>query len=109
MKKSLIVISVDFKKSIRFNKKWKKIIEVMKDYKIHPKIIVCNKKWKKIIEVMKDYKIHPKIIDYSRNIAYEGDTTKINIGYDLETELGLDITSGIKQGCTGSTTIFKLA
>ena len=26
--------------------------------------------------------------------------------YDLENEL--DITSGIKQGCTGSTTIFKL-
>ena len=34
------------------------------------------------------------------------DTTERNIGYDLENEL--DITSGIKQGCTRSTTIFKL-
>ena len=54
---------------------------------------------------MKNYKIHPKVIDATAEI-YEGDTTKINIGYDLETEL--DITSGIKQGCTESTTIFKL-
>ena len=54
---------------------------------------------------MKDYKMHPKVIDATAEI-YEGDTTKTNIGYDLETEL--DITSGIKQGCTGSTTIFKL-
>ena len=56
------------------------------------------------IEVMKDYKIHPKVIDATAEI-YEGDTTKINIGYDLETEL--DITSGIKQGCTGSTTYIE--
>ena len=42
---------------------------------------------------MKDYKIHPKVIDATAEI-YEGDTTKINIGCDLETEL--DITSGIK-------------
>ena len=54
---------------------------------------------------MVDYKIHPKVIDATAEI-YEGDRTKINIGYDLENEL--DITSEIKQGCTGSTTIFKL-
>ena len=80
MKKSLIVISVDFKKAYDSIKR------------------------EKIIEVMKDYKIHPKVIDATAEI-YEGDTTKINIGYDLENEL--EITSGIKQRCTGSTTIFK--
>ena len=81
LKKSLIVISVDFKKAYDSIKR------------------------EKIIEVVKDYKIHPKVIDATAEI-YEGDTTQINIDYDLETEL--DITRGIKQGCTGSTTIFKL-
>ena len=60
MKKILIVISVDFKKAYDSIKR------------------------EKIIEVMKDYKIHPKVIDATAEI-YEGDTTKINIGYDLET------------------------
>ena len=80
-KKSLIVISVDFKKAYDSIKR------------------------EKIIEAMIEYKIHPKVIDATGEI-YKGDTTKINIGYDLEEES--EITSGIKQGCTGSTTIFKL-
>ena len=80
-KKNLIVISIDFKKAYDSIKR------------------------EKIIEVMKEYKIHKKLIDTTGEI-YKGDTTKINIGYDLEREL--EVTSGIKQGCTGSTTIFKL-
>ena len=81
MRKSLIIVSVDFKKAYDSIKR------------------------EQIIEVMKEYKIHPKLIDATADI-YEGDTTRINIGYDLEQKMS--ITSGIKQGCTGSTTIFKL-
>ena len=50
------------------------------------------------------YKIHPNIIDIVSRV-YKDDFTKIEIG-DLEENI--DITSGIKQGCTGSTTLFKL-
>ena len=59
---------------------------------------------KKMIETMIKYKIHPNIIDIVSKV-YKDDFTKIEIG-DLEENI--DITSGIKQGCTGSTTLFKL-
>ena len=37
---------------------------------------------------------------------YTGDKTNIDLGEGLEQEI--EITSGIRQGCTGSTTLFKL-
>ena len=50
------------------------------------------------------YKVHPKIIDSIVNI-YKEDKTKIKVG---DTEIEMEITSGIRQGCTGSTVLFKL-
>ena len=58
-----------------------------------------------MIQAMKYYKAHFKDIDKVAEI-YQGDKTFINFGEikDLEVE----ISSGIRQGCTGSTTLFKL-
>ena len=58
----------------------------------------------KMIETLIEYKIHPDVIDTIIQI-YQGDSTKIKIG---EIERKLEITSGIKQGCTLSSTLFKL-
>lgn len=79
-RKALIIISIDFKKAFDSIKRGK------------------------MIEVLMKYKIHPKVIDAVASL-YKEDKTKINI-YDTEEEFS--ITSGIRQGCTGSTTIFKL-
>ena len=62
-------------------------------------------KREKIIEVMEEYKVHPQLIEGVANI-YVGDKTTIDLGGGLEQEVG--VTSGIRQGCTGSATIFKL-
>ena len=59
---------------------------------------------KKMIETMIKYKIHPDIIDIVSNV-YQDDYTNLVFG---EQEEKINITSGIKQGCTGSTTLFKL-
>ena len=59
----------------------------------------------KLIEVMKKYKIHPDIISSVVSI-YEGDSTIIKL--NSRNEEVINITSGIRQGCTGSTTLFKL-
>ena len=59
---------------------------------------------KKMIETMIKYKIHPNIIDIVSNV-YQDDFTNLVFG---EQEEKINITSGIKQGCTGSTTLFKL-
>ena len=58
----------------------------------------------KMIELMKKYKIHPNIISSIVNI-YREDSTRMQL--NSSTEEVLDITSGIRQGCTGSTTLFK--
>ena len=58
-----------------------------------------------LLEVMKMYRIHPDIID-SVAAIYRADYTKIKLNDD--TEETIKITSGIRQGCTGSTTLFKL-
>ena len=79
-KKALIVMSLDFSKAFDSSKREQIIVALMK------------------------YKIHPKIIDTVANI-YKQDTTSIKIG---DKELKMDITSGIRQGCTGSTIFFKL-
>ena len=62
-------------------------------------------KREKKIEVMKIYRIHPDIID-SVTAIYRADYTKIKLYND--TEETIKITSGIRQGCTESTTLFKL-
>ena len=59
---------------------------------------------KKMIETMIRYKIHPNIIDIVAKI-YQDDFTNIVVG---DHEERIEITSGIRQGCTGSTTLFKL-
>ena len=58
----------------------------------------------KIIEALMHYRIHPKIIDTIAKI-YQNDSTEIQIG---ELRKNINITSGIRQGCTGSTMLFKL-
>ena len=78
--KTLIVISIDFSKAYDS----------------------INRK--RMIETMIKYKIHPNIIDIVANV-YQDDFTKIMIG---DQEEKIKITSGIKQGCTGSTALFKL-
>ena len=50
------------------------------------------------------YRIHHKIIETIENI-YQEDNTEIKFG-DLHQNI--NITSGIRQGCTGSTTLFKI-
>ena len=50
------------------------------------------------------YRIHHKIIETIANI-YQEDNTEIKFG-DLHQNI--NITSGIRQGCTGSTTLFKI-
>ena len=58
-----------------------------------------------LIKVMKDYKIHPDLINTVANV-YTGDHTDIVIG-NMD-KIKMNISSGIKQGCTGSTSLFKL-
>ena len=59
----------------------------------------------KMIVAMKKYKIEPKIID---NIAeiYNGNKTEVVLREDMKETM--EVTSGIRQGCTGSTLLFKL-
>ena len=54
---------------------------------------------------MKDSMSHPKIINIIAQI-YQGDKTFINYGNVKDAII--NITSGIRQGCTGSTSLFKL-
>ena len=58
-----------------------------------------------MVEAMKLYKIDPKIIDATAQI-YQGDSTTIKL--NDRTEAVIDVTSGIRQGCNGSTTSFKI-
>ena len=51
------------------------------------------------------YKIHPKVIDAVADI-YQGDSTLVSLNDDTSEEV--DVTSGIWQGSTGSTTLFKI-
>lgn len=62
-------------------------------------------KREKIIEALIKYKVHPTIITIIANI-YEKDNTKINFTKDLQTNM--EVTSSIRQGCTGSTSLFIL-
>ena len=59
---------------------------------------------KKLIEVMIEYRINPYVIELVAKI-YSNEKTKICIG---DMEKNIEINVGIKQGCTASTTFFKL-
>ena len=58
----------------------------------------------KLIEVLIKYKINPHIINMIVQM-YEGDKTTINLGKLKKT---IDVTSGIRQGCSISTLLFKM-
>ena len=80
-KQMLIITSVDFKKAFD---------SVKRD---------------KLLEVMKKYKIHTKVIDMIVNI-YKNDSTRL-IKNNNEIDK-IDISSGIRQGCNGSTVLFLM-
>ena len=81
LKKHLIITSIDFAKAFDSIKR------------------------EKIIAALKKYKVDPIIIDAIANI-YDGDNTMVKVNEEIEKEI--PVTSGIKQGCTGSTVLFKL-
>ena len=62
-------------------------------------------KREKIIAALKEYKADPELIEAIANI-YQDDFTNLQINEEIEQLL--PVTSGIKQGCTGSTALFKL-
>ena len=80
-KKPLVVISIDYKKAFDSINRGK------------------------MIDVMKKYKICSRVIDIITEI-YSGDFTEICLREELK-EI-VEITSGIRQGCTGTTVLFKL-
>ena len=54
------------------------------------------------VETLMHYRVHPKIIDTIVNI-YRNDHTDVHIG---DIKKNIKITSGIRQGCTGSAMLF---
>ena len=80
-KKPLILISIDYKKAYD---------SIRRDV---------------LVENMKKYKIDPLLIDAITEI-YNGDSTKVELNESVTQTI--NVTSGIRQGCTGSTTLFKL-
>ena len=58
----------------------------------------------KLIEVLIRYKVHPKIIDIIVQM-YEKDETTIHLGRMKEM---IEVTCGIRQGCSISTLLFKM-
>ena len=81
IKKPLIVISIDFSKAFD---------SIKRDF---------------LIKTLIDYRINEKVIETITKL-YTEDTTKIKI--DEASSLTIPVTSGIRQGCTGSTILFKL-
>ena len=80
-KEMLIITSIDFKKAFD---------SVKRD---------------KLLEVMKKYKIHSKVIDLIINV-YKNDTTKLI--KNNQTIDDIEIYSGIRQGCNSSTVLFLM-
>ena len=58
-----------------------------------------------LIQVLKKYRIHPNIIDIIAHI-YEKDKTQLYFNNTHQTDI--DVTSGIRQGCNGSSNLFLL-
>ena len=80
-KTSLYVTSIDFKKAFDSVKR------------------------SEMIKALIEYKIHPNVIDAVAAI-YQGDSTIITL--NESTSEVMEVTSGIRQGCTGSTVFFKI-
>ena len=80
-RKQLVITAIDFKKAYDSIKR------------------------EELVKAMKDYKINEKVIDVVCKI-YTGDRVKLTTGKDVNGEI--IATSGIRQGCTLSTTLFKL-
>ncbi len=81
MKTPLIIISIDFTKAYDSIKRGK------------------------MIEILMENKINPECIDFISKV-YCNDKTIVELGE--EEEVVIDVTSGIRQGCTVSTSLFKL-
>ena len=58
-----------------------------------------------MVQILKELRIDSKIIDFIVRI-YREDSTKIQLEKNKEIEI--EVTSGIRQGCTASTVLFKL-
>ena len=58
-----------------------------------------------LIYALKKYRIHPLIIDFIENI-YSGDKTQLYFNNIHQQDI--NITSGIRQGCIGSSSLFLL-
>ena len=58
-----------------------------------------------MVQILKESRIDSKIIDFTVRI-YREDNTKIQLEKNKEIEI--EVTSGIRQGCTASTVLFKL-
>ena len=58
----------------------------------------------RLIEVLIKYKINPHIINMIVQM-YEGNKTTINLG---KMKIPIEVTSGIRQGCSISTLLFKM-
>ena len=57
-----------------------------------------------MVQILKELRIESKIIDFVVRI-YKEDSTKI---LEKNKEIEIEVTSGIRQGCTASTVLFKL-
>ena len=58
-----------------------------------------------ILEVLKEYRVEGRVVEVFKKV-YSEDKTRITIGE--ETEVEVEVESGIRQGCTASTILFKL-
>ena len=58
-----------------------------------------------MVEILKELRTDSKIIDFIVRI-YREDSTKMLLEENKEIEI--EVTSGIRQGCTSSTVLFKL-
>ena len=58
-----------------------------------------------MVQILKELRIDSKIIDFIVR-TYREDSTKIQLEKNKEIEI--EVTSGIRQGCTASTVLFKL-
>ena len=81
MKKPLYVIAIDFSKAFDLIKR------------------------DTLIQMLKKYRIHPKIIDIISHI-YEKEKTQVYFNDTHQSDI--DVTSGIRQGCNGSSNLVLL-
>ena len=59
----------------------------------------------KMIETLKKYRVDPKLIEVIARI-YSGDNTEVHVREDLR--MNIEVSSGVRQGCSGSAVLFKL-